>query len=138
MTARRRCAVCDRPLTGKRSRACIRGCGAHLCRTPHRPPCSDVHGGQCPNHQLPDDGDLMNESDFLNVGALITAAALDDDTPAVRMLLLSIPPEQIAAAVEGAVLAMAGLVREVVTPEGVQNAAREARALALQAANERN
>ncbi|MFD0117663.1 hypothetical protein ACFVZL_19885 [Streptomyces sp. NPDC058320] len=138
MTARRRCAVCDRPLTGKRGRPCIRGCGAHLCRATHIPHCTDVHGGQCPNHQLPDDGDHMNESDYLNVGALITAAALDDDVPAVRMLLRSLPPEQIAAAVEGGVLAMAGLVREVVTPEAIQNAAREARALAIQAANERN
>lgn len=81
-------------------------------------------------------GDLY--SDYLNVGALITAAALEDDTAAMRMLLLSIPPEQIAAAVEGAILAMAGLVREAVTPEAIQDAARGARILAIQAANERN
>lgn len=137
MTARRRCAVCDRPLTGKRGRPCIRGCGAPLCRAPHIPHCTDVHGGQCPNRPEPDvSGDLY--SDYLNVGALITAAALDDDTAAVRMLLLSIPPEQIAVAVEGAVLAMAGLVREAVTPEAIQAAIRGTRALAIQAANERN
>jgi hypothetical protein len=55
MTARRRCAVCDRPLKAGRGRACVRGCGAHLCRAPHRPPCNDLHGGQCPRLQLPDD-----------------------------------------------------------------------------------
>ncbi|QLJ05720.1 hypothetical protein HZZ00_35005 [Streptomyces sp. NEAU-sy36] len=46
---RRRCAVCDRPLGKGRGRACVRNCGTWLCRAPHRPPCNDVHGGQCPN-----------------------------------------------------------------------------------------
>ncbi len=46
----RRCAVCDRPLKGAKGRACVRGCGVYLCRTVRRPQCSDVHGGQCPNH----------------------------------------------------------------------------------------
>ncbi len=54
MTARSRCAVCDRPLKAGRSRACVRGCGVQLCRATHRPPCSDVHGGQCPNYQPPE------------------------------------------------------------------------------------
>lgn len=45
----RRCAVCDRSLKGAKGRACVRGCGVFLCRVVHRPPCSDVHGGQCFN-----------------------------------------------------------------------------------------
>lgn len=52
---KRRCAVCDRPLPGRRGRPCVRGCGVYLCRAPHRPPCTDVHGGQCPNHQPSED-----------------------------------------------------------------------------------
>ncbi|MES9523137.1 hypothetical protein [Streptomyces capoamus] len=44
---RRRCAVCERPLGKGRGRPCARGCGVYLCRAPHRPPCNDVHGGQC-------------------------------------------------------------------------------------------
>ncbi|WP_330347503.1 hypothetical protein [Streptomyces sp. NBC_00582] len=51
---RRQCAVCDRPLTGKRGRPCSRGCGVYLCRAAHRPPCNDVHGGQCARLDLPD------------------------------------------------------------------------------------
>ena len=53
--ARVRCAACDRPLKAGRGRPCVRGCGAHLCRTPHIPLCTDVHGGQCPELQLPDE-----------------------------------------------------------------------------------
>lgn len=76
----------------------------------------------------------MNE--YLRTAALITAAALRDDETAVRLLLHSLPPEQAAAACEGSVLAMAGLVREAVTPEAVQNAVRAAQDLAQQAATE--
>ncbi|HET9383107.1 MAG TPA: hypothetical protein VFP69_20075 [Streptomyces sp.] len=50
--SRTRCAVCDRPL--KAGRACACGCGAQLCRARHIPPCTDVHGGQCPNLDLPE------------------------------------------------------------------------------------
>ncbi|MEU9557357.1 hypothetical protein [Streptomyces fumanus] len=46
---RRRCAVCDRPLSGRKGRACGAGCGQFVCRKPHRPDCGDVHAGQCPN-----------------------------------------------------------------------------------------
>ncbi|MFF3876001.1 hypothetical protein [Streptomyces sp. NPDC001978] len=53
--ARHRCAVCDRPVKAGRYRLCSRGCGAKLCRATHRPPCNDVHGGQCSNLQLPDE-----------------------------------------------------------------------------------
>lgn len=51
---RRRCAVCDRPLKAGRGRACVRDCGAHLCRAVHIPQCTDVHGGQCPNLDTPE------------------------------------------------------------------------------------
>ncbi|MQY32593.1 hypothetical protein SRB17_05470 [Streptomyces sp. RB17] len=51
--ARSRCAVCDRPLKTGRGRPCVRSCGARLCRSTHIPLCTDVHGGQCPNLQLP-------------------------------------------------------------------------------------
>jgi hypothetical protein len=78
----------------------------------------------------------MNE--YLRTAALITAAALRGDDVAVRLLLHTLPPERIAATAEGAVLAMAGLVREAITPEAVQNAVREAQQLAQQAATERN
>lgn len=54
MTARIRCAACDRPL-GRRGRPCVRGCGARLCTTRHIPRCNDLHGGQCPNLRLPED-----------------------------------------------------------------------------------
>lgn len=50
---RHRCAVCARPLKAGRYRTCVRGCGALLCRALHIPLCVDVHGGQCPNLQLP-------------------------------------------------------------------------------------
>ena len=72
----------------------------------------------------------------LRTAALITAAALRDDTTAVRLLLATLRPEEIAATCEGAVLAMAGLVREAITPEAVQNAVNEAQQLAQQAATE--
>lgn len=73
---------------------------------------------------------------FLNVASLVTAAALNDDETAVRLLLHGLPPEQTAAACEGAVLAMAGLVREAITPEAVEEAVRQAQALALEAVTE--
>lgn len=50
----RRCAVCDRPLKAGKGRACVRGCGMYVCRAPHRPQCSDVHGGQCQHLELPE------------------------------------------------------------------------------------
>jgi hypothetical protein len=56
---RRRCAVCDRPIAGKKGRACVRGCGMWLCRAVHKPQCSDVHGGQCANH-----GDMTTVADL--------------------------------------------------------------------------
>ncbi|MGW0764659.1 hypothetical protein [Streptomyces sp. NPDC002676] len=52
---KRRCAVCDRPLTKGRGRPCVRGCGVYLCRAPHRPQCTDVHGGQCSHLNPPED-----------------------------------------------------------------------------------
>lgn len=52
---KRRCAVCDRLLSKGRGRPCVRGCGAYLCRAPHLPQCTDVHGGQCPHLNPPED-----------------------------------------------------------------------------------
>lgn len=52
---RHRCTACDRPLRSGRHRLCVRGCGARLCRAVHIPQCTDLHGGQCPNLQLPGD-----------------------------------------------------------------------------------
>lgn len=49
---RRRCAVCDRPLSGSKGRACVAGCGMYVCRARHRPQCSDVHAGQCSRHTV--------------------------------------------------------------------------------------
>ncbi|MER8008127.1 hypothetical protein [Streptomyces sp. NPDC094149] len=49
------CAGCDRTVTAAKSRPCVRGCGARLCRTPRRPACNDVHGGMCPALDLPDE-----------------------------------------------------------------------------------
>ncbi|MES9523136.1 hypothetical protein [Streptomyces capoamus] len=77
-------------------------------------------------------------SQYVRTAALVTAAALRDDDLAVRLLLNTLPPEEIAATAEGAVLAMAGLVREAITPEAVQRAVAEAQALAHQAATEGN
>ncbi|WP_416978661.1 hypothetical protein [Streptomyces sp. T028] len=62
---RRRCAVCDRALKSGRYRACVRGCGAVFCRAPHRPPCGDVHGGQCPRLELPDGERLQDAAERL-------------------------------------------------------------------------
>ncbi|MEV5420277.1 hypothetical protein [Streptomyces albogriseolus] len=54
MTARVRCAACDRPL-GKRGRPCVRGCGARLCTARHLPPCNDLHAGQCARLNPPEE-----------------------------------------------------------------------------------
>jgi hypothetical protein len=78
----------------------------------------------------------MSESEFLRTAALVTAAALRDDTTAVRLLLRTLPPERIAATAEGSVIAMAGLVREVVTPEALARAITEAQQVAHEAATE--
>lgn len=78
----------------------------------------------------------MNQA--LRTAALVTAAALRGDDMAVRLLLQTLPPEQIAATAEGAVLAMAALVREAITPDAVARAVTEAQQLAQAAATERN
>lgn len=53
--ARYVCAGCDRTVTAAKSRPCVRGCGARLCRTQRRPECRDIHGGRCSELQLPDE-----------------------------------------------------------------------------------
>ena len=78
----------------------------------------------------------MNQ--YLRTAALVTATALRGDDMAVRLLLQTLPPDQIAATAEGAVLAMAGLVREAITPDAVARAVAEAQQLAQAAATERN
>lgn len=77
---RRRCAGCDRPLKTGRYRACVRGCGAVLCRAPHRPRCSDVHGGQCPNLELPEGDRLEAAADRL-LTALTADPAAEGTAP---------------------------------------------------------
>ncbi|MFF8829128.1 hypothetical protein [Streptomyces sp. NPDC015131] len=68
--------------------------------------------------------------------ALVAAAALRGDATAVRLLLRSLDPDHAAAVTEAAVLSMAELVREAITPEAVQNAIHDAQQLAHQAATE--
>lgn len=116
--ARHRCAACDRPVKAARSRPCIRGCGARLCRAPHFPPCTDLHGGQCPNLQLPDgddmteqptDHDVLVVADAINM--LAADAAIEDalrtrpltrqeqiNEAAVRIIHETGTPREIAAA----------------------------------------
>lgn len=76
----------------------------------------------------------MNE--FLRTAALITAAALRGDDIAVRLLLQTLPPEQIAAAAEGTITAMAGLLADVLPPDCLARAIAEAQQLAHEAATE--
>jgi hypothetical protein len=76
------------------------------------------------------------EAQYLRTAALVTAAALRGDDIAVRLLLQTLPADQVAATAEGSVLAMAGLVREAITPHAVQTAVREAQQLAQQAVTE--
>ncbi|MEU9557358.1 hypothetical protein [Streptomyces fumanus] len=80
----------------------------------------------------------MSEAQFIRTAALVTAAALRGDDMAVRLLLHTLPPEQMAASCEGAVMAMAGLVREFLDPEALQRGITEAQQLAREAATERN
>jgi hypothetical protein len=78
------------------------------------------------------------EAQMLRTAALVTAAALRGDETAVRLLLHTLPPEQIKATCEGVVLAVAGLVREVLDADAVQTAVREAQQVAREAVTERN
>jgi ABC-type enterochelin transport system permease subunit len=80
----------------------------------------------------------VTESEFLRTAALVTAAALRGDDMAVRLLLATLTPEQVAAVCEGSVLAMAGLLREALTPEALARAVTDAQQLAQAAATERN
>ena len=75
---------------------------------------------------------------YLRTAALVTAAALRDDDQAVRLLLGTLPPDEIKAACEGAVLAMAGLLAEFLPPDAIARAITDAQQLAQQAATERN
>lgn len=76
----------------------------------------------------------MNQ--YLRIAALVTAASLRGDDIAVRLLLQTLPPEQIKAACEGCVLTMAGLLRDYLCPEAIALAINEAQAVAHQAAIE--
>ncbi|MBD9730193.1 hypothetical protein PV755_46560 [Streptomyces caniscabiei] len=78
------------------------------------------------------------EAQMLRTAALVTAAALRGDDMAVRLLLHTLPPEQIKAACEGSVLAVAGLVREFLDEDAIQIAVREAQQIARDAVTERN
>lgn len=72
----------------------------------------------------------------LEVGALAIGAALADDDTAVRHLLHSLPPQHAAVVCEGAVLAMAQLLREFLPPEAIAEAITTAQNLAREAATE--
>lgn len=81
---------------------------------------------------------MTTEAQYLRTAALATAAALRGDEQGLRLLLHTMPPEQILATCEGSILAMAGLLREVITPEALQRAVAEAQQLAHTAATEGN
>ncbi|MFB7162067.1 hypothetical protein [Streptomyces sp. NPDC056242] len=76
----------------------------------------------------------MNE--FLRTAAAVTAAALRGDDYAVRLLLQALPDDQKAAAAEGSVTAMAGLLREFLPPDTIARAIAEAQQVANEAALE--
>ncbi|MEU3105582.1 hypothetical protein [Streptomyces griseoflavus] len=78
----------------------------------------------------------MNEAQVLRTGALITAAALRGDDMAVELLVGTLPADHVRIVAVAAVGAMAGLVREAITPEAVQQAVRDAQTLAHTAAQE--
>ncbi len=81
---------------------------------------------------------MSDEAQYLRTAALVTAAALRGDDVAVRLLLRTLPPDEAAAACEGALIAMAGLVREAITPQAVQRAVAEAQQLAHDTITGRN
>lgn len=78
----------------------------------------------------------MNEAQVIRTGALITAAALRGDDMAVELLLGTLHPDYVRVVAIASVGAMAGLVREALTPEAVARAVREAQHLAREAAQE--
>ncbi|MEV5441413.1 hypothetical protein AB0N23_02515 [Streptomyces sp. NPDC052644] len=78
------------------------------------------------------------EAQTLRAAALVASAALRDDDQTARNLLRALPPHLIPVAAEAAVFAMAELLRDVLTPEHIQTAVREAQALAQQTATEGN
>lgn len=80
----------------------------------------------------------MSEAQFLRTAALATAAALRDDSLSLQLLLGTLPREHVTATCEGALLAMAELVRAAITPEAVQQAVHDAQQLAQQAITEGN
>ncbi|HEY9372188.1 hypothetical protein [Streptomyces sp.] len=81
---------------------------------------------------------MSTEIQFVRTAALVTAAALRGDDTAVRLLLHTLPADEVAATCEGAVLAMAGLLAEFLPPDAIARAVTEAQNLAQQAATERN
>ncbi|MGY0067186.1 hypothetical protein ACWZEH_10210 [Streptomyces sp. QTS137] len=78
----------------------------------------------------------MNEAQVLRTGSLITAAALRGDDMAVELLIGTLPPDHVRVVAVAAIGAMAGLVREAITPEAVQQAVRDAQQLAHDAVQE--
>lgn len=81
---------------------------------------------------------MTTQAQYLRTASLATAAALRGDEIGLRLLLQTLPPEQTAAACEGAVLAMAGLLRNFLPPDAIQRAVTEAQALAHTTASEGN
>lgn len=78
----------------------------------------------------------MSEAQFLRTAALATAAALRDDSLSLQLLLGTLPHEHVTATCEGALLAMAELVRDHLPPDVVQDAIRGAQSVAHQAVQE--
>lgn len=79
---------------------------------------------------------MTTEAQHMRTAALLVAAALRDDETSVRLLLHTLPARQIKATCEGAVLAMAGLLREFLPPDAIARAIASAQDVAHQAATE--
>ncbi|KIF69257.1 hypothetical protein HY68_12735 [Streptomyces sp. AcH 505] len=60
----------------------------------------------------------------------VVVAALRDDPEAIRALFAGLTPAEIAATAEGAVLAMAGTLREHLDPHTIQSMIRAVQQLA--------
>ncbi|MFF9625387.1 hypothetical protein [Streptomyces griseosporeus] len=81
---------------------------------------------------------MSSEAQYVRTASLATAAALRGDEQGLRLLLHTLPREQVMATCEGAILAMAYLLRDFLPPDAIQRAISEAQAIAHTAATEGN
>ncbi|AWT42816.1 MULTISPECIES: hypothetical protein [Streptomyces] len=81
---------------------------------------------------------MSDEAQYLRTASLATAAALRGDEQSLRLLLQTLPPERVLATCEGAILAMAYLLRDFLPPDAIQHAISEAQSIAHTAATEGN